>query len=86
MFNSTITMRQSEGNNKSIADGSTVTRTTVTHKPFELSGLLPIELGVELPGLGEQLALGRVVGIHDDRPDDLSGHVGVVMGRRHLCW
>ena len=43
------------------------------------AGLLAVELGVEVPGMGQQLVLGRMVGVDDDRADDLFGHVGVVV-------
>ena len=41
--------------------------------------LLPVELVIELSGLGEQLILGRMVGVNDKRTDDLSRDVQVVI-------
>jgi hypothetical protein len=48
-----------------------------------VTGLLPVQLGVERPSLGQQLALGRVVGVHDDRADD---PLGVSVRRRCVWW
>jgi len=41
--------------------------------------LLPVVLGVEIPSLCQQLVLGRVVGVHENRTNDLLRHVSVVL-------
>jgi hypothetical protein len=43
------------------------------------AGSRPVVLGVEVPGLRQQLVLGRVVGIHHDRADDCFRQIGMVV-------
>lgn len=38
-------------------------------------------LSVALSGVGQQLVLGRMVGVHDNGADDLFGHMGVVVAQ-----